>query len=137
MSKGIFHDLILEEYERSNRKVTDVVGDKRANYNDLLTKANECLKLCDYERAKDFYNQVVNLVDGDPYPDEYNLEENALFCLKCCLCYSDIQLCIHEEKLMKAGSRTTEKLIDSLIQLYPTTIMPYYLKLLFESRKSK
>lgn len=133
MSKGIFHDLILEEYEKSCRKTVDVVGEKRSTYSDLLSKANECLKLNQYEKARHFYNLLINLIADDPYPDEYNLEDNTLFCLKCCLGYCDTQLYMHEN-LKKAQINATEKLINDLIDIYPNAIMPYYLKLLLESQ---
>lgn len=87
MSKGLFHELILEEYQKSAKNNVDIVGQKRKTINDLLIKANECLKELDYEHSKELYSQILKLLNDDPYPDEYNLEEDSLFCIKCCFYY--------------------------------------------------
>lgn len=137
MSTRIFFDFIVEEYRKNHKKNVDIVGTKRATFNDLLSKANGSLKHSEYVTAKELYSQILKQLDEDPYPDEYNLEENALFCIKCCYGYSLINSCKDTAQSNKSTVNSTEKFLISLMQSYPSTIMPYYLKLLFISRKPK
>lgn len=137
MSKGIFHDLILEEYEKRMRESIDVVGIKRATFKDLLTKANECFVVTEYEKAKELYGQVLKLLDNDPYPDEYALEENTLFYIKCCFYYSNIYSYRNVDDTNKTALISIEQSLLTLIESYPNKIIPYYLKLLLDSRKPK
>lgn len=133
MPKGIFYDMIVEEYQ--SKEVIDVVQIKRAKYADLLTKANKNLKTNQYEVAKNLYNEILKLLEGDPYPDEYNLENDTIFGIKCCYCYSFINSFKNKNKLSKSNIKSIEMTLLLLTESYPDKIFPYYLKLLFASRK--
>lgn len=135
MSKGIFHDLILEEYQNSSNKNVDIIGQKRKIFNDTLIEANKCLKVLEYENSKELYSKILKLLDEDPYPDEYNLEEDTLFCIKSCLYYSTI--CSNMNELNKSSVNSIEQSLFTLIRSYPNKLLPYYLKLLFNLKKTK
>lgn len=137
MSKGIFHDLIVEEYEKRLSEKIDVVGIKRATFKDLLKRANECFEVNEYEKAKGLYNKILNLIDTDPYPDEYALEEDTLFYIKCCFFYSNIYSYKKVDDTNKTTLISIEQCLLTLIESYPNRIIPYYLKLLLDSKKSK
>lgn len=137
MSKGIFHDLILEEYQKNSKKNVDIVRQKRETYNDLLINANKSLKILEYENSKELYGQVLNLLKDDPYPDEYDLEEDTLFCIQCCLYYSTIYSFDNMDELDKSTVNFIDQCLFTLIESYPNKILPYYLRLLFDHRKPK
>lgn len=135
MSKRIFHDLIVEEYEGRLKKEIDVVGAKRATFNDLLSRANTHLIVTEYEKAKELYGQIIKLLSDDPYPDEYDLNNDTVFYIKCCFCYSNIYS--YKNLDNKDTLIFIEQYLQTLMESYPDEIIPYYLKLLLDSRKPK
>ncbi|KAJ8919567.1 hypothetical protein NQ315_002189 [Exocentrus adspersus] len=87
---GVFHQMLVEEYERRKDQYLDVVAMKRQNFNTLLEVAHNELRNKSYAEATKCYYNLIQLVKVDPYPDEFQLSRDTDFAIKCCFCYSGL-----------------------------------------------
>lgn len=136
MSKGIFHQFLLEGYEKSEKKNLDFVRDKKIQFWNALNKANDALGKKNYTLANELFYNIVTLINNDPYPDELNLEIEVIYCIKCCYCYSYIED-FENNSSEHHSSDNVERILASLRCSYSDKILPYYLQLRLDLLKHK
>lgn len=134
MPNGIFHTLLAEEYLRTARKGVNIVSEKRKHFYDWLNAANKALKKEDFKIAKDLYYEVLKFINDDPYPDELNLEEQMIYYIKCCFCYSYATY-LKVGKYFCESPDILDSLVDTLESLratYPDKMLPLYLQIKYD-----
>lgn len=136
MSSGIFHKFLLEEYKKSGKTNVDVVAEKKKHFWDSVHKANDALRSKNYKLATELYHNIVNFINEDPYPDELKLEDEFIYYMKCCYCYSYISDYENNSRELQ-NSTDLEIILSSLRCSNSKKMLPYYLQLRLDLEKQK